>query len=223
MLATPSLPFKPRAVLFDLDGTLVDSERDVAVALDEVLRRRGRVLTEAEKGYIIGHGWGEIHAFLVSNGGVPLSLAELEDEVFEVRLERVGQGGVTVLPGAVELVRRVSAKVPCALVTGSSRKEADLMLDALKLRGAFHSLVCAGEYPRGKPAPDPYLTAAQALSVSAASCLVLEDSTAGIASARAAGMFCIALRAGNFALQDQSAANLVLESMVEVDGLLKWG
>ncbi len=217
------LPLRPRALLFDLDGTLVNSEPDVADALDVVLRRLGRPLSDAERHFIIGHGWADIYAHLLDHGGVGLSLPDLEEAVYQVRVQRVGQCGVTILPGAVALVRKAVSRLPCALVTGSSHKETELMLGALSLRGAFRALLCAGDYPRGKPAPDPYLLAASALGVDPGHCLVLEDSTAGIASARAAGMFCIALSAGNFAGQDQSAADIVLDSMDEVDALLKWG
>lgn len=217
------LPAPPRAVLFDLDGTLVDSEREVAGIMDEVLRARGRPLTQAERDFVIGHAWGEIYQNLLAGAPVPMDLPALEEAVLEARMARARQGGVAALPGAAAAVRRASAKVPCALVTGSSRQEALMVLDAMDLRPCFQVLCCAGDYPRGKPAPDPFLLGARLLGQDPARCLAVEDSTAGILAARAAGIFCIGVRAGNFSGQDQSAADLLLESLLQFDELWDWG
>src|SRR5438105_1525595 len=108
------LPLRPRAVLFDLDGTLVDSERDAAEALDRVLRRHGRPISQAERAYVIGHGWPDIYQYLLRQAPVALALEELEHEVYLVRVEMARASGVTALPGAVALVRRVSGTLPCA-------------------------------------------------------------------------------------------------------------
>jgi len=123
---------------------------------------------------------------------------------------------MTVMPGAVAAVRRMGARWPLALVTGSSREEAGQALRVLGLEDAFPVLLAAEDYPRGKPAPDGFLAAARALGVAPGRCVVLEDSAAGIAAARAAGMTVIAVRAGNFAGHDQSPAHAIVDTLDDV-------
>ena len=122
-------------------------------------------------------------------------------------------------PARREKAREVVARfadVPVALVTGSSRVEADQMLRALGLEGAFRCTVTAEDVPRSKPAPDGYLMAIRTLGVEPGECVVVEDSAAGIAAGRAAGCAVIAVRAGNFHGQDQSGAHRVIETLEEL-------
>ena len=107
-----------RAVLFDLDGTLVDSERQNAESVARVLSKRGRPLSSIEREFVIGHGWHEIHHFLVQRGGVDLPLAELMRLSAIEREKIVEEEGLDVLPGAVELVKRVATKWKLAVVSG---------------------------------------------------------------------------------------------------------
>lgn len=208
---------QPNALFFDLDGTLVNSRADFQQALGHVLAQKHRPLTEEEYLFSIGHAWEEIYAFLQQRAPVPLSLSALEEQTYQMRLQNIQQHGPAVLPGVPQVVQRLSQQVPCALVTGSSRKEAEMLVGAMGLTASFRFLLCSGEVPRGKPAPDPYVQAAARLQVAPQACVVLEDSTVGIASARAANMFCIGLRAGNFSNQDQSAASLVLDTLLDVE------
>ena len=208
-----------QAVCFDLDGTLVDSEGDCADGIERALLHTGRTLSGSERDFVVGHGAGEILAMLRRNGGVTWTDREFEEAVFAARKELLAERGVTILPGAREIVRLLAARVPLALVTGSTRSEAELMLQALDLGACFRATFCAGEYPRGKPAPDAYLQAAQALSMDPAGCLAIEDSTPGIAAARAAGMCVVAVRAGNRYGQDQSAAHHLLDTLLQLPEL----
>ncbi len=206
------------ALLFDLDGTLVDSRSDFQDALSQVLSRYERTLSPEEYAYTIGHSWEDIYQFLSKRAQLPMPLSVLEEEMYQTRLKKAQDRKLTALPGVVDGIRRLSEKVPCALVTGSSRKEAEMIIDSLRIAEHFRFLICAGEATRGKPAPDPYLLAAQKLAVSPSICGVLEDSTVGIAAAKAAGMFCIAIRAGNFANQDQSQAHHIVDTLSEFEG-----
>lgn len=201
------------AVCFDLDGTLVDSEGEAADAIELALRPLGRPLSAAERDFVVGHASGEIYRFIRDNGGVPWGLKEFEQAVYAARVTLMAQHGPGELPRAAEMVRWMAARKPCALVTGSTRSEAELVLGALAIKDCFTVTVCAGEYPYGKPDPGPYLRAATLLGVLPASCLVVEDSTAGIAAARTAGMHCIAVRAGNRYGQDQSGAHLIVDTL----------
>jgi HAD superfamily hydrolase (TIGR01509 family) len=209
-----------RAVLFDLDGTLVDSERQNADAVARALAGRGRQLSDEERLFVIGHGWREIYRHLCENGGIELSFEALMAETARERERLVAEEGLDVLPGAVETVRRFAARVPCAVVSGSSRDEVEMCLRALGVRELFPWFIAAEDTAHGKPAPDGYLAAVERLRVEPRSCLALEDSAAGVRAARAAGVRCVAVRAGNFARQPQDEADLVLDTLNDVDDVV---
>ena len=123
---------------------------------------------------------------------------------------------MTVLPGAVAAVERMRARWPIALVTGSSRAEADQALQVLGLREAWGAIFASEDYQRGKPAPDGFLAAAAVLKAPPERCVVIEESAAGIAAGVAAGMRVVAVRAGNFAGHDQRAAHRIVDSLDDV-------
>ena len=99
-----------RAVLFDLDGTLADTERQNAEAVARVLERAGRPLSDEEREFVIGHGWHEIYHHLVGNGGIKLGYEELMHQAGAERVRIVDEEGLDVLPGAVDTVRRLTAR-----------------------------------------------------------------------------------------------------------------
>ncbi|MBI4510113.1 MAG: HAD family phosphatase [Deltaproteobacteria bacterium] len=207
-----------RAVLFDLDGTLVDSERANYESVARVLERDlGVVMTQAQREFVVGHSWNEIHALLVSeHEGLSIGMHELSARATEERERLVAEKGMPTLPGAVEAVRRLGARYPKAIVTGSSRAEAWHSLRLLGLTNDFQVVMASEDYARGKPAPDGYLMAASALGAAPKDCLVLEDSVSGIAAGRAAGMLVVAIRVGNFLGHDQSAAHYIVETLDDV-------
>jgi HAD superfamily hydrolase (TIGR01509 family) len=209
-----------RAVLFDLDGTLVDSERQNAESVARVLQARGRPLDDVEREFVIGHGWAEIHHFLVGRGGVDLPFKELMHLAAVEREKIAAAEGLDVLPGAVACVQRMAAKFRIAVVSGSSREEIEMVLRSLDVIDRFAFFLGAEDTARGKPHPDGYQLAAKRLGVQANECLVLEDSQAGIRAARNAGMAVIAVRAGNFAHQPQDEAHCVVETLDAVDEAL---
>jgi HAD superfamily hydrolase (TIGR01509 family) len=205
-----------RAVLFDLDGTLADTERQNAEAVARVCERSGRPLSDEERHFVIGHGWQEIYHHLVGNGGMTLGYEELMHAAGVERIRIVETEGLFVLPAAVETVRRMTGRYLSTVVSGSSRAEVEAVLRALGVLSLFPWFLGAEDAARGKPFPDGYLLAASKLAVDPAECLVLEDSTAGITAARTAGMRVIGVRAGNFAKQPQDEADRVVDSLENV-------
>ena len=206
-----------RAILFDLDGTLADTERQCAESVARALARLGRAVTQAERDYVIGHGWNEIYAELARTAPVPVDQVALVALAGTERERLVEEQGLTILPGAVELLRAAAGQMAVAVVSGSSRAEIAACLRSLDVHTLVPRFVGAEDVPRGKPAPDGYLLGAKHLGVAPHEVLVIEDSNAGVAAGIAAGMTVVASRAGNFAGQDQSAAHLVVQSLAEID------
>jgi HAD superfamily hydrolase (TIGR01509 family) len=210
-------PFRaPEAFLFDLDGTLVDSERENVESVVLALRRYGAEMTDEERGFVIGHSWNEIYRMLARNHALTLPMRELIDAAVAEKDTLIARTGHRALPGAVALVRRLARHAKLAVVSGASRKEVLDALDGIGIRDLFSVIVGAEDYAHGKPSPEPYLEGLSRLGVGARRAIVFEDATPGIQAARAAGLRVIAVRAGNFAGYDLSEADVVVDSLDEV-------
>lgn len=215
----------PEALLLDLDGTLIDSEQAHTRSIVQYFVRRGISLSDEEQAYVVGHAWQEIYEFLDVRRRIGLSLRELQVEAVRFKDAQIAAGelDMPVLPGAAEFVARVhETGVPIAIVSGSCRAEIEQILPRLGIGPKLHFFMGAEDYPRGKPAPDGYLAAAARLSVRATRCLVVEDSEAGIASARAARMRVVATSAANPpqhspAHQRQHDAHRIVDGLHAID------
>ena len=218
MLASKSAMIS--ATLLDLDGTLVDSERENAESVARALAKHGRGMSAEEREFVIGHGWREIYVLIERNQPTGWTFDQLKHEAAVEKAAILREGGLTVLPGAKQAVERLADKAPLAVVTGSSREEAELVLEIMGIRELLDALVTTEDVAHGKPAPDGFLLAADRLGVLPPGCLAVEDSNAGIRAARDAGMRCVAVRAGNFAKQDQSEADAIIDTLSELDDAL---
>jgi HAD superfamily hydrolase (TIGR01509 family) len=211
----PAAPAPADAVLFDLDGTIVDSERENVQSVVLAVRRYGAELTPEEEAFVIGHSWNEIHARIARAHALDVSMPELIAAAVDEKRALVA-AGYRALPGAVAAVRRLARRSKLAVVSGASHGEVVDALESLALMDAFVFVMGAEDYPRGKPEPDPYLIAMERLGVAPARTVVLEDATPGILSARAAGARVVGVRAGNFAGYDLTAADVVVDTLDEV-------
>lgn len=208
----------PQAVLFDLDGTLVDSERESAEAMARALAGGGVDVAQEDRDFIIGRSWVEIDRQLRSRyPGYTWSRDQLIEYTAAERELIIAEVGLPIMPGARETARRFHGRgIPLGVVTGSSRREAAQALAVLGLEDCFGIVLAAEDVATSKPAPEGYLAAAAALAAAPRCCLVVEDSTAGIAAGLAAGAAVVAVRAGNFSGQDQSRAHRVIETLEEL-------
>ena len=211
-----SSPVAAAAVLFDLDGTLVNSEPINVESVVLAVRRHGHELNAEERQFVVGHSWNEIHALITRRCGLAVSMDRLIAEAVEEKRGLVARTGLPVLPGAVPAVRRLQRRSPLAVVSGASRVEIQDAVDGLGVADAFAFLLGAEDYQRGKPDPEPYLMAIARFGVPAARCLVIEDATPGILSARAAGAKVIAVRAGNYSGYDLTPAHVVVDTLEDV-------
>jgi len=180
-----------QAYLFDCDGTIADSMPLHFIAWDRALREYGCTSFTEELFYAWG-GWpvGDVvHELWRRDSRTLLTAAELE--AFAHRKESLYYDRMHELqpvPEVLEIIHAAYGKIPFAVVSGSTRESVTRTLTALGILDRFETLVCAGDYTRGKPDPEPFLTAAHRLNVDPAHCLVFEDADAGIRSAVAAGM-----------------------------------
>jgi HAD superfamily hydrolase (TIGR01509 family) len=206
----------PDAILFDLDGTLVDSERENVESVVLAARRWGAELSEDERAFVIGHSWNEIHALVTRRHALDVTMTALIAAAVDEKRGLLAATGYRALPGAVAAVRRLARRSAMAVVSGASHGEVDDALASLGVSDAFGLVLGAEDYARGKPAPDSYALAIERLGVPAARAVAIEDATPGILSARAAGARVIGVRAGNFTGYDLSAADVVVDTLDDV-------
>jgi sugar-phosphatase len=209
-------PASPAAFLFDLDGTLVDSERENIESVVRAMRRHGAEMSDQERQFVIGHSWNEIYAMVAHNHALDLPMHQLIAEAVAEKRALIAVSGFRPLPGAVNAVKRFARTSQLAVVTGASTAEANDALVGIGVRDYMAVLVAAEDYTQGKPAPEPYTRAIAHLGVAANQAIAIEDATPGILSARAAGARVIAVRAGNFAGYDLSPADVVVDTLDDI-------
>jgi HAD superfamily hydrolase (TIGR01509 family) len=186
-----SLPRPVRAVVFDMDGLLVDSEVVYCEALSATARAMGHELSMYVLKRMIGHSWAGSAVVLREHFGPGFDTDRLREESVR-RFYALAGAEICLKAGVIELLDHLDeAGLPRAIATSSRRQDVEHHLGAHGLAHRFHAILAAGEYPRAKPHPDPYLKAAEALGVDPADCLALEDSHNGVRAACAAGMMTI--------------------------------
>ena len=182
----------PFAVVFDLDGVLLDSEQRWNEAKEALVRETGGTWRDEAPHVMMGMSSPEWSAYLMNDLAVPLGQPEINREVVR-RMEDGYRAGLPLLPGAGETVRALAARWPLGLASSSNRELIDLFLELARFGDAFRVTVSSEEVARGKPSPDVYLRAAELLGADPARCLAIEDSSNGIRAGRAAEMTVIAV------------------------------
>ena len=211
---------KPAAFLFDLDGTLIDSEMLWTRAIVDWLADRGQQTTvEAFAPLVFGHSWLDIHSTIHTEFPALGRQTPVEDartlRPYYARLAT--DPAKLVIPGSVEFFHKVARLAPCVIVSGSPRDDILAAADLCGIRHLVKFVLGGEEYGRGKPAPDGFLQAASQLDVDASECVVVEDSTAGVAAGRAAGMRVIGLDRNRVVQQDFAGCEWLVHDLSEID------
>jgi HAD superfamily hydrolase (TIGR01509 family) len=182
----------PEAVIFDLDGVLLDSEQLWNQAKEALVRDAGGTWRQEAPHDMMGMSSLEWSAYLHDELRVPLDPGEI-DQAVVARMEELYREKLPLLPGAVEAVRALARRWPLGLASSSNREIIDLALQLAGLTRAFAATVSSEEVAQGKPAPDVYLETARRLSVRPTGCVAVEDSSNGLRAAAAAEMAVIAV------------------------------
>jgi HAD superfamily hydrolase (TIGR01509 family) len=205
------------AVIFDLDGVLIDSEAVWNAARREVaLRHGGRWPSDAQR-VMMGMSSTEWSRYMHDELGAAMSAEQISATVV-ARLEDLYRERLPVLPGAGEAVIRVAREWPLGLASSANRPIIELVLELSGLESCFAATVSSEEVPRGKPAPDVYLEAARRIGAPPGDCAAVEDSSNGLRSAAAAGMTVLAVPNREFPPADDALdlAADVLGSIMEL-------
>ena len=205
-----------RAVIFDMDGLLLDTETLWHAAETDLFARHGAEFTWDDKMAVIGTGYDFTSGYFADRLGVPRDRGpELVAEMLELMHARV-RSAVDARPGAVELVGRLRGLhgVALGLASNSPRYLVDDALATAGMTDVFEVIVTSDDVERAKPAPDIYLLACERLGVAPSEAVALEDSASGIAAAKAAGLTVIGVP--QYAETDASAADRVVDSLEDL-------
>jgi HAD superfamily hydrolase (TIGR01509 family) len=205
------------AVVFDLDGVLLDTEELWDEARRQIAEERGgRWRPDAQRA-MMGMSSPEWSRYMYDVIGLPDPPERISEEVIE-RLAELYRRELPLVDGAIEAVRRIGARWPLGIASSSNRPLIDLFLELTGTRDLFSATVSSEEVAHGKPAPDVYLEAARRLEVGPERCAAIEDSENGIRSASAAGMLVVAIPNRVFPPSTEALAltDVVLDSLAEL-------
>jgi HAD superfamily hydrolase (TIGR01509 family) len=198
-----------RAVVFDLDGVIIDSEEVWEEVRRGYVAEHGREFRPDSQDRMMGMSTGEWSRHLAEEVGVPRAPEQVAADVLGRMAERY-RADLPLIPGAVDAVRRIGERFTLALASSSARILIDQVLSTAGLTDAFQVTLSTEEVPRGKPYPDVYLTAADKLGLSPAVCAAVEDSSNGLRSAAAAGLAVVAVPHGVYPPAEDAIAKASL-------------
>ena len=193
------------AVIFDMDGVLVDTEKSWQRARIDFATTVGKPWTLDDQRRLMGSSTREWVHYMQERLELNMPDAQIEDEI-KNRLLSYYEQNLTILPGAVEAVKLVASHYPVGLASGSAHWAIDAIMEIIGIRSLFETLVSGDEVAHGKPAPDIFLETARRLDVAPEQVIGIEDSGNGIRALKAAGMRAIAVPTSEIPLADDILA-----------------
>lgn len=209
---------KPEAVIFDMDGVLIDSEPIHCEIERKIFDKLGVVVTEALHRSYMGASGDFMYADLKSRFGLSATVEELVemDDLFRCDYIKL-LTGIHPNDGVISLLREIKmAGLKLAVATSSSPQIVDILLNRCQIAPFFDAIVTTSEAGNSKPSPDVYLLAAQKIGVAPASCIVFEDSPNGLLAAKKAGMYCVAVQTGSISEHELSKRDYLIQSFNEI-------
>ena len=205
------------AVVFDMDGVLIESEEVWDSVRESYVREQGGRYDAEIQRAMMGMSSTEWSRYLHDEAGIADEPQAINDEVVRRMLESY-RGHLPIFEGAVPAVERLASRYPLAVASSSNRTLIDTVLAVSGLEGHFRATVSSEEVRRGKPAPDVYLEAAGRLAVDPGRCAAVEDSHSGIRAAKSAGMYVVAIPNPSYPPDDDALAqaDVVIRSLDEL-------
>ncbi len=206
------------AVIFDMDGVIIDSEPFHLEVIRQIFGELGIKFSEEEYANYVGFGNEEMWTDIKDKHSLTQSVAQLKDLQISKDIEHIRGGHEKPIPGVTDLLKNISSNdIPVALASSSSMQLIELIIGSFGLRKYFTAIVSGENMERGKPEPDIFLHTATLLNVPPKACVVIEDSRNGVTAAKAAGMRCIGFRNPNSANQDISGADLIIDNLTALN------
>ena len=203
-----------KAVLFDLDGTLVNTEQISLKVLKNLMNEFKINLTTDEWKSMIGRKWEHICESIFSKKSVPLD--ELKEKM-EVKYINMLDKELTLLPGAKKCLDDLGKRFKLCIVSGSDNKTIRYILEKLDISSYFHFFIGGDDYNESKPSPECFLLASKKLLTPPSQCVVIEDSEMGVLGARNAGMKVVGVKCGCVHNQDLSCADIIFDDLTNIN------
>jgi HAD superfamily hydrolase (TIGR01509 family) len=202
-------------IIFDLDGTLIDTELAASIAVKECFLRWGHELDRSDATYVTGRKWDVAFSYLLNKYPLPVNAEEARNQIMELYRKNLNDH-LVVVAGAREAISTLASRYTLGLVSGSGRREILWALKKLEVDHHFKLILGAEDYAESKPSPEGYLMALDLLKAEPSASLIFEDSKVGIASGRAAGCYVVAVTSTNHFDQDVKEAHHQIHDLLKV-------
>ncbi|MCL5770648.1 MAG: HAD family phosphatase [Actinobacteria bacterium] len=204
-----------KAVIFDMDGTIADSEKIAQKVTREFFKKRGIVLTREEEKIMFGLNWKDLVKEILNSRGHEYK--QSIKNTLKERYVRTMRKEVKALPGVYELLEEISKNLKIGLATNSRHREVDIIFDKLGFHEYFHLKLARDHVKKGKPDPEIYLKAAEIFKVKPSECVVFEDSIIGLKAAKLAGMKTVAIVNTYTREELEPEADLIIECYKDIN------